>query len=69
MLYEDFGMAQHIEKSGGRGVRGTLMYMAPEILSLQAYDSRVDLWSIGVILYGRYRCVQHDLDADRFWTD
>jgi serine/threonine protein kinase len=49
----DFGVAQHIGKQGSRSIRGTLMYMAPEIL-LGPYDNRVDLWSIGVILYGNF---------------
>ncbi|UJR36282.1 hypothetical protein I4U23_029012 [Adineta vaga] len=47
----DFGVAQHIGKDGSRSIRGTLMYMAPEILSSRPYDNRVDLWSVGVILY------------------
>jgi serine/threonine protein kinase len=53
MLYFiDFGVAQHSGKRGSRSIRGTLLYMAPEILSSHPYDNRVDLWSIGVILYG-----------------
>ncbi|CAF0858768.1 unnamed protein product [Adineta ricciae] len=47
----DFGVAQCIGKDGSRSIRGTLMYMAPEILSSHPYDNRVDLWSVGVILY------------------
>ncbi|CAF5116943.1 unnamed protein product, partial [Rotaria magnacalcarata] len=47
----DFGVAQHIGKRGSRSIRGTLLYMAPEILSSIPYDNRVDLWSIGIILY------------------
>ncbi|UJR09810.1 hypothetical protein I4U23_014036 [Adineta vaga] len=47
----DFGVAQHISKRGSRSIRGTLLYMAPEILSSHPYDNRVDLWSIGVILH------------------
>ncbi|CAF3330637.1 unnamed protein product [Rotaria socialis] len=47
----DFGVAQHIGKRGSRSIRGTLLYMAPEILSSNPYDNRVDLWSIGIILY------------------
>ena len=49
----DFGVAQCIGKDGSRSIRGTLMYMAPEILSSHPYDNRVDLWSVGVILYGK----------------
>ncbi|KAJ3111147.1 Serine/threonine-protein kinase ulk3, partial [Physocladia obscura] len=30
---------------------GTLLYMAPEILESNFYDSRCDLWSIGAIFY------------------
>jgi serine/threonine protein kinase len=47
----DFGVAQHIGRQGSRSIRGTLLYMAPEILSSRPYDNRVDLWSIGIILY------------------
>ena len=54
MMYcVDFGVAQHIGKRGSRSIRGTLLYMAPEILSSHPYDNRVDLWSIGVILFGK----------------
>lgn len=34
-------------------MRGSPLYMAPEIICRKSYDARVDLWSIGVILYGR----------------
>lgn len=30
---------------------GSLLYMAPEKLLNQKYDARVDLWSVGVIMY------------------
>ncbi|KAJ3186969.1 Serine/threonine-protein kinase ulk3 [Gaertneriomyces sp. JEL0708] len=30
---------------------GTLVYMAPEVLAHEHYDSRCDLWSVGIILY------------------
>jgi serine/threonine protein kinase len=53
MNFIDFGVAQHIGKRGSKSIRGTLLYMAPEILSSHPYDNRVDLWSIGVILYGK----------------
>lgn len=36
----------------GNSMRGSPLYMAPEILMKHQYDARVDLWSIGVVLYG-----------------
>lgn len=33
-------------------LRGSPLYMAPEMVCRRQYDSRVDLWSVGVILYG-----------------
>lgn len=30
---------------------GTPMYSAPELLNLQPYDDRCDVWSLGVLVY------------------
>ena len=30
---------------------GTLITMAPEVLGKSPYDSRADIWSIGVVFY------------------
>ena len=30
---------------------GSLLYQAPEMLQLQEYDDRVDVWSLGCIIY------------------
>ncbi|XP_023940829.1 serine/threonine-protein kinase ULK3 isoform X2 [Bicyclus anynana] len=46
----DFGFAQHMAEQPARTVRGSPLYMAPEML-LGEYDARVDLWSVGVIMY------------------
>uniref|UniRef100_A0A2D4FG59 non-specific serine/threonine protein kinase n=2 Tax=Micrurus corallinus TaxID=54390 RepID=A0A2D4FG59_MICCO len=32
-------------------LRGSPLYMAPEMVCSRQYDARVDLWSVGVILY------------------
>ena len=34
---------------------GSQIIMAPEILSLQKYDNKCDLWSLGVIIYQLYK--------------
>jgi len=48
----DFGFAQHLEEdSKDKGLKGSPLYMAPEIFLSDQYDAKADLWSIGVILY------------------
>ncbi|KAL5005540.1 hypothetical protein ScPMuIL_018996 [Solemya velum] len=48
----DFGFAKHVFHGDElNALRGSPLYMAPEIICKGHYDARVDLWSIGVILY------------------
>uniref|UniRef100_A0A8C6PTL6 Serine/threonine-protein kinase ULK3 n=1 Tax=Nothobranchius furzeri TaxID=105023 RepID=A0A8C6PTL6_NOTFU len=48
----DFGFAQYMSPWDEQSVlRGSPLYMAPEMVCHRQYDSRVDLWSVGVILY------------------
>ncbi|XP_011314362.1 serine/threonine-protein kinase ULK3 isoform X2 [Fopius arisanus] len=48
----DFGFAQYLSTSESKfSIRGSPLYMAPEILLRHEYDARVDLWSVGVIMY------------------
>ncbi|XP_012946852.1 serine/threonine-protein kinase ULK3 [Aplysia californica] len=48
----DFGFAKHLYDGDNLHVmRGSPLYMAPEIICRGSYDNRVDLWSIGVILF------------------
>ncbi|CAL4130822.1 unnamed protein product, partial [Meganyctiphanes norvegica] len=48
----DFGLAQYMMESDTAGtLKGSPLYMAPEIVLTRNYNVKVDLWSIGVILY------------------
>uniref|UniRef100_A0A915PUK8 non-specific serine/threonine protein kinase n=1 Tax=Setaria digitata TaxID=48799 RepID=A0A915PUK8_9BILA len=48
----DFGLSQYLKKGEqASSFRGSPLYMAPEIFCRELYDSRVDLWSCGIILY------------------
>uniref|UniRef100_A0A8D0H5P2 Serine/threonine-protein kinase ULK3 n=1 Tax=Sphenodon punctatus TaxID=8508 RepID=A0A8D0H5P2_SPHPU len=48
----DFGFAQHMSPWDEKHVlRGSPLYMAPEMVCNRQYDARVDLWSVGVIFY------------------
>ncbi|MBN1971290.1 MAG: serine/threonine protein kinase [Candidatus Delongbacteria bacterium] len=46
----DFGLASLIEEFGGK-VRGTMSYIAPEVLLKKDVDYRCDLYSLGMVIY------------------
>jgi serine/threonine protein kinase len=49
----DFGLAE-ILRERSRVVCGTPGYTAPEILNKQLYEFRIDIFSLGVIIYRLY---------------
>lgn len=56
----DFGVARTMANmTGGMSQKGTPFYMAPEVFVSNKYDSRVDIYSLGIVMY------KH-LNANRF---
>ena len=52
----DFGVARTIEKTtGGLSRKGTEKYMAPEVFLGKPYGFGVDIYSLGLVLYGYLR--------------
>ncbi|GAA0180956.1 non-receptor serine/threonine protein kinase [Lithospermum erythrorhizon] len=48
----DFGFARSLHPRGlAETLCGSPLYMAPEIMQLQKYDAKADLWSVGAILF------------------
>uniref|UniRef100_A0A6N2MT60 Protein kinase domain-containing protein n=1 Tax=Salix viminalis TaxID=40686 RepID=A0A6N2MT60_SALVM len=48
----DFGFARSLQPQGlAETLCGSPLYMAPEIMQLQKYDAKADLWSVGAILF------------------
>ena len=47
----DYGFSKELNKTTTETHLGTPATMAPEIMKNQKYDSKVDLWSVGVIIY------------------
>ena len=49
----DFGISKIVKttQEKARTTVGTPYYLAPEIINTQPYDSKVDIWALGVLLY------------------
>ncbi len=48
----DFGVARTMANmTGGMSQKGTPFYMAPEVFVSNKYDSRVDIYSLGIVMY------------------
>ena len=47
----DFGIARKMEETSGMSRKGTLNYMAPEMLRGEKYNQTVDIYSLGIMLY------------------
>ena len=48
----DFGIARELDKtSGGLSKKGTRNYMAPEVYKGEAYNSTIDIYSLGIVMY------------------
>ncbi|PNF34892.1 hypothetical protein B7P43_G01415 [Cryptotermes secundus] len=48
----DFGLAQYLSaEDQNSSLKGSPLYMAPEIILKHEYNAQVDLWSVGVIMY------------------
>ena len=47
----DLGFAQYVPDTETKTLRGTAEYIAPELLRNEEHDHRVDLYSLGILLY------------------
>lgn len=48
----DFGIARKMDNmTSGLSQKGTYNYMAPEVATTNEYDARVDIYSLGIVLY------------------
>lgn len=52
LVISDFGLAKWLsQRQRTNTICGTLAFMAPEIAAESAYNHKVDLWSLGIVLY------------------
>ena len=48
----DFGFANIIKQGESMNLKlGTPLYMAPELINGQNYDTKIDVWAVGVIVF------------------
>ena len=49
----DFGIARVLggTRDKARSIVGTPLYLSPEILRSQPYNTKTDIWSLGTLLY------------------
>jgi aurora kinase len=47
----DFGWSVHMDKNLRSTFCGTPLYVCPEILRGKDYDEKIDIWSLGVMMY------------------
>ena len=47
----DFGIAQPDLQTSPTQCKGTLQYMAPEVINKGNYDKSADIWSLGCVMY------------------
>lgn len=50
-LLGDFGSARLLEKTMMASHKGTLAYMAPEVVAGQSFNATVDIYSLGLMMY------------------
>lgn len=47
----DLGLVQYLPDENEHVIKGTAQYIAPELLKKEPHDHRVDLYSLGILLY------------------
>jgi serine/threonine protein kinase len=49
----DFGFAKNVRSAGqlNKSLVGTPLYMAPQLLRMEKYSTKCDIWAIGMIFY------------------
>ncbi len=66
----DFGVARTLEKtSSGLSKKGTYTYMAPEVYKGEKYNSNVDIYSLGILMYKLLNNNMEPFRMDKTYSD